>query len=143
MPQKAASDVTDEGRRPLPRQEPSANDEEGEPTGYTLLGEGVRWQDGDIEWSREVKDRVRGLIMGYLEPALPIAETFLKQQHDEAGEEEPLEVWQVGVAVVTEQPENETDVYWELNIEVNHAGACPSHFLIFRNGELIEATAAN
>jgi hypothetical protein len=133
----------DESGRSVPGWQPLTADDEGEPTGYSLLGETVRWADEDTEWSREDRDAVRRLILQNLEPALRIAETYLNQQHDGAGEQEPLEVWQVGVAIATEQPESDTDFHWELNIGANNAGVCPSHFLVFRGSELVDATAAD
>ena len=123
--------------------EPPVDSDEGEPTGLELLGEPVRWQYEDPEWTNEERGTVRGLILPFLEPALKTAGDYLRRQHADADEEEPLEVWQVGVALAPEQPEAEAEFHWEINIAAHHAGVCPSHFLTFRGSQLIDATAAD
>ncbi len=122
---------------------PPVDPDAGDPTGYVLLGEPVRWQDEDPDWSQEERERVRAMILPFLETALRIAEAYLLRQHAEAEEQEPLEVWEIGVSLDSGQQEDASRFNWKINIAVNNAGVCPSHFLTFRDAELIDATAAD
>lgn len=111
--------------------------------GLYLLGYPIHWEDEDADWSLEERITVRSLILPHLKSAVRSAEAYLRQQHKEAEMEDPLEVWQAGVYLSGTQSGGENEIDWEMSIEAHNAGVCPSHFLTFRNGDLIDATAAD
>ena len=122
--------------------QPVDDEEAGEPTGHMLLGEPVRWFHADGV-PPEVVTELKNYILYYLPEAVEKAVAHMNQQHDEAEEEDDLEIWGVQVEIAMQPDDENGELLWELHISASNAGPCPSHFLVFRRAELTGSTAAD
>ncbi|RYD33178.1 MAG: hypothetical protein EOP86_13990 [Verrucomicrobiaceae bacterium] len=119
----------------------------GEPTGFTLLGEPVRWSFSSRGMEPDMAagvEEVKRFILRHLETALKAAESYMmEQEEDGAEEEDKLEIYEAQVDIRGLLPDDGSDFLWALDISASGAGACPSHLLVFRDSELVEATGAD
>ncbi|MDB6135265.1 MAG: hypothetical protein JWM59_3508 [Verrucomicrobiales bacterium] len=126
--------------------------EAGEPTGFTLLGESVRWGFSSMGLEPDMAsavDEVKRFILQCLETALKAAEAYIITEaqesagNEEDAEREELEVYGARIEISGQTPDDGSAFLWEIHIEVSGAGPCPSHFLVFQDSDLVDATAAD
>jgi hypothetical protein len=126
--------------------------EAGEPSGFTLLGEPVRWGFSSMGLEPDMAsavEEVKRFILQHLEPALESASDYIiKEARQSAGDEEDadqeeLEVYGAGIEISSLTTDDGSTFFWEIHLEVSGAGPCPSHFLVFQGSDLVDVTAAD
>jgi hypothetical protein len=140
MPQDPPVKLSVEPKRKLER---PVDQDAGESTGLELFGEPVRWFAYDAGLDPADAEMIKSLIAPHLPDAVKVAENYLSNENKLSEEDEPPDVWGVELTVSDQTPEDGSELIWEMQISVSNAGVCPSHFLVFRGSELIDATAAD